>query len=88
MEVNILQSDMTDEMNDLVCDFIIEGFNKYIEYEDIAKYIKDECDKNFGGEFIGIIVDRHGGFGSCIKCQPGTLFMGEYEDNRIIVFKI
>ena len=40
MEVKVLQTDMTEEMQDSVCDFIIEGFKKKIEYEDIAKYIK------------------------------------------------
>ena len=88
MEVNILQSDMTEEMKTSVCNFIIQGFKKKIEYEDTAKYIKDECDKKFGGEFIGIIVDKYGGFGSCLKCAPGSLFMGEYQDNRIILFRI
>ena len=88
MEVNILQSDMTDEMKKSVSNFIIQGFKKKIEYEDIAKYIKDECDKKFGGEFIGIIVDKYGGFGSCLKCAPGSLFMGEYQNNRIIIFRI
>ena len=88
MEVNILQSDMTEEMKNSVCNFVIQGFKKKIEYEDIAKYIKDECDKKFGGEFIDIIVDKYGGFGSCLKCAPGSLFMGEYQNNRIIVFRI
>ena len=36
MDVNILQSDMTEEMQDSVCDFIIQGFRKKIEYEDIV----------------------------------------------------
>ena len=88
MEVKILQSDMTEEMKDSVCNFIIQGFKVKIEYEDIAKYIKDECDKKFGGEFIGIIVDKYGGFGSCLKCSPGSLFMAEYQNNRIIIFRI
>ena len=88
MEVNILQSDMTEEMKRSVCNFIIRGFKNKIEYEDIAKYIKDECDKKFGGEFIGIIVDKYGGFGSCLKCAPGSLFMGEYQNDRIIIFRI
>ncbi len=88
MEVNILQSDMTEEMEDSVCNFVIQAFKKKIEYEDIAKYIKDECDKKFGGEFLCIIVDKYGGFGSCLKCAPGSLFMGEYQNNRIIVFRI
>ncbi len=88
MEVNILQSDMTEEMKRSVCNFIIQGFKNKIEYEDIAKYIKDECDKKFGGEFIGIIVDKYGGFGSCLKCAPGSLFMGEYQNDRIIIFRI
>ena len=88
MEVNILQSDMTEEMQNSVCDFIVDGFKKKVEYEDIAKYIKDQCDKNFGGEFIGIIVDKFGGFGSCLKCAPGSLFTAEYQNNRIIIFRI
>ena len=88
MEVNILQSDMTEDMQNSVCDFIIDGFKKKVEYEDIAKYIKDQCDKNFGGEFIGIIVDKFGGFGSCLKCAPGSLFTAEYQNNRIIIFRI
>ncbi len=88
MEVNILQSDMTEEMKNAVSNFVIQGFKKKIEYEDIAKYIKDECDKKFGGEFLCIIVDKYGGFGSCLKCAPGSLFMGEYQNNRIIVFRI
>ena len=88
MEVNILQSDMTEEMQNSICDFIIDGFKKKVEYEDIAKYIKDQCDKNFGGEFIGIVVDKFGGFGSCLKCAPGSLFTAEYQNNRIIIFRI
>ena len=88
MEVNILQSDMTDEMKKSVSNFIIQGFKKKIEYEDIAKYIKDECDKKFRGEFLCIIVDKFGGFGSCLKCAPGSQFLGEYENERIILFKI
>ena len=88
MEINILQSDMTEEMQNSICDFIIDGFKKKVEYEDIAKYIKDQCDKNFGGEFIGIVVDKFGGFGSCLKCAPGSLFTAEYQNNRIIIFRI
>ena len=88
MDVNILQSDMTEEMQNSVCDFIIDGFKKKVEYEDIAKYIKDQCDKNFGGEFIGIVVEKFGGFGSCLKCAPGSLFTAEYQNNRIIIFRI
>ena len=88
MEVNILQSDMTEEMKNAVSNFVIQGFKKKIEYEDIAKCIKDECDEKFGGEFLCIIVDKYGGFGSCLKCAPGSLFMGEYQNNRIIVFRI
>ena len=88
MEVNILQSDMTEEMQNSICDFIIDGFKKKVEYEDIAKYIKDQCDKKFGGEFIGIVVDKFGGFGSCLKCAPGSLFTAEYQNNRIIIFRI
>ena len=87
MEVNIMQSDMTEDMQKSVCNFIVQGFKNKIEYEDIAKYIKDECDKKFGGEFIGIIVDKYGGFGSCLKCAPGSLFMGEYQNNRVILFR-
>ena len=88
MDVNILQSDMTEEMQNSVCDYVVDGFKIKVEYEDIAKYIKDQCDKNFGGEFIGIVVEKHGGFGSCIKCAPGSLFMAEYQNNRIIIFRI
>ena len=88
MDVNILQSDMTEEMQNSICDFIIDGFKKKVEYEDIAKYIKAQCDKNFGGEFIGIIVDKFGGFGSCLKCAPGSLFTAEYQNNRVIIFRI
>ena len=88
MEINILQSDMTEEMQNSICDFIIDGFKKKVEYEDIAKYIKDQCDKKFGGEFIGIVVDKFGGFGSCLKCAPGSLFTAEYQNNRIIIFRI
>ena len=88
MEVNILQTDMTEEMQDSVCDFIVEGFMKKIEYEDIAKYIKDECDKKFGDEFLCIIVDKYAAFGSCLKCAPGSLFMGEYQNYRVIIFRV
>ena len=88
MEVNILQSDMTEEMQNSVCDFIIDGFKKKVEYEDISKYIKDECDKKFGEEFLCIIVDKYAAFGSCLKCAPGSLFMGEYQNYRIILFRI
>ena len=88
MEVKILQSDMDDKMKNLVVNIVSQGFKKKLEYEDIAKYIKDECDKKFGGEFIGIIVDKYGGFGSCLKCAPGSQFLGEYENDRIILFRI
>ena len=88
MDVQVLQTDMTEEMQDSVCDFIVEGFRKKIEYEDIAKYIKDECDKKFGGEFLCIIVYKYGGFGSCLKCAPGSQFLGEYENDRVIIIRI
>ena len=88
MEVNVLQSDMTENMQKIVSGFITQGFKKNIEYEDISKYIKDECDKKFGEEFLCIIVDKYAGFGSCLKCAPGSLFMGEYQNNRIIIFRV
>ena len=88
MEVKILQSDMENNMKNLVCSIVSQGFKKKIEYEDIAKYIKDECDKKFGGEFICIIFDKYGGFGSCLKCAPGSQFLGEYENDRIIIIRI
>ena len=40
MGVNILQSDMTEEIKASVSNFIIQGFKKKIEYEDITKYFK------------------------------------------------
>ena len=88
MEVSVLQTDMPNDMQKSVREFIVQGFKKKVEYEDIAKYIKDQCDKNFGGEFIGIVVDKFGGFGSCLKCAPGSLFTAEYQNNRIIIFRI
>ena len=88
MEVNILQSDMTEDMKKIVCHFVIQGFKKKVEYEDISKYIKDECDKKFGEEFLCIIVDKYAGFGSCLKCAPGSLFMGENKNYRIIIFRV
>ena len=68
--------------------FVLQGFKKKVEYEDISKYIKDECDKKFGEEFLCIIVDKFAAFGSCLKCAPGSLFMGEYQNYRIIIFRI
>ena len=88
MEVNILQSDMTEEMKRIISDYVVQGFKKKGEYEDISKYIKDECDKKFGEEFLCIIVDKYAPFGSCLKCAPGSLFMGEYQNFRIILFRI
>ena len=88
MDVKILQSDMSEEMKNTVRNIVSQGFKKKTEYEDIAKYIKDECDKKFGGEFICIIVDKYAAFGSCLKCAPGSLFMGEYKNYRIILFRI
>ena len=88
MEVNILQSDMTEEMKRIISDYVVQGFKKKVEYEDISKYIKDECDKKFGEEFLCIIVDKYAPFGSCLKCAPGSLFMGEYQNFRIILFRI
>ena len=88
MEVNILQSDMNEDMKKIVSGFIIQGFKKKEDYEDISKYIKDECDKKFGEEFLCIIVDKYAGFGSCLKCAPGSLFMGEYKEYRVIIFRI
>ena len=60
----------------------------YVEYEDISKYIKDECDKKFGEEFLCIIVDKFAAFGSCLKCAPGSLFMAEYQKYRVIIFRV
>ena len=88
MEVNILQSDMTEYMKKIISGFVIQGFTKKVEYEDISKYIKDECDKKFGEEFLCIIVDKYAAFGSCLKCAPGSLFMGEYQNYRIIIFRV
>ena len=88
MEVTILQTDMTDDMKNKVVNFVIQGYKKKIEYEDLAKYIKDECDKKFGGEFLCIVVDKYGAFGSCLKCAPGSLFTAEYQNDRIILFRI
>ena len=88
MEVNILQSDMTEDMKKIISGFVIQGFTKKVEYEDISKYIKDECDKKFGEEFLCIIVDKYAAFGSCLKCAPGSLFMGEYQNCRIIIFRV
>ena len=87
-EVNVLQSDMPNDMQRLIKGFIKDGFKKKIEYEDISKYIKDACDQKFGDEYLCLVVDKYAGFGSCLKCQPGSLFMGEYQNNRIILFRI
>ena len=88
MDVKILQSDMEDNMKNSVRNIVSKGFKIKSEYEDIAKFIKDECDKQFGEEFLCIVVDKNTGFGSCLKCAPGSLFMGEYQKNRVIVFRI
>ena len=88
MEVDVLQTDMPKEMQKLVSQFIVQGFKKKVEYEDISKYIKDECDKKFGDDFLCLVVDKFAGFGSCLKCAPGSLFMGEYQNNKVILFKI
>ena len=88
MEVKVLQSDMTNEMQKIIGGFIVQGFKKKVEYEDISKYIKDECDKKFGDEFLCLIVDKNAGFGSCLKCAPGSLYMGEYQSYRVILFRI
>ena len=88
MEVKELQSDMPSEMKKLIPGFIIKGFKGKLEFEDIAKNIKDVCDKTFGEEFLCIIVDKFAAFGSCLKCAPGSLYMGEYQNNRIIIFRI
>ena len=88
MEVDVLQTDMPKEMQKLVSEFIVQGFKKKVEYEDISKYIKDECDKKFGDDFLCLVVDKFAGFGSCLKCAPGSLFMGEYQNNKVILFKI
>ena len=88
MEVNVLQSDMPNDMQKLIKGYIVQGFKRKVEYEDISKYIKDECDKKFGEEFLCIVVDKYAGFGSCLKCAPGSLFMGEYQNNRVILFRI
>ena len=88
MEVNILQSDMTEEMKKIISSFVLQGFKTKNELEDVSKYIKDDCDKKFGDEFLCIIVDKYAAFGSCLKCAPGSLFMGEYQNYRIIIFRI
>ena len=86
--VSVLQSDMPIDMQTLIKGFIVQGFFKKLEFEDISKYIKDECDKKFGDEYLCIVVDKHCGFGSCLKCQPGSLFMGEFQGSRVILFRI
>ena len=88
MEVNILQSDMTEEMKKIISSFVLQGFKTKNELEYVSKYIKDDCDKKFGDEFLCIIVDKYAPFGSCLKCAPGSLFMGEYQNYRIIIFRI
>ena len=88
MEVNILQSDMSEEMKKIVSGFVVQGFKRKVDYEDISKYIKDDFDKKSGEEFLCIIVDKYAGFGSCLKCAPGSLFMGEYQNYRVIIFRI
>ena len=88
MEVSVLQSDMPNDMQKIISGFVVQGFKKKVEYEDISKCIKDECDKKFGDEFLCIVVDKNTGFGSCLKCAPGSLYMGEYKNNRVILFKI
>ena len=88
MEVNILQSDMTENMKKAVSGFVVQGFKKKEDYEDISKYIKDERDTKFGYEFLCIIVDKYAAFGSCLKCAPGSLFMGEYQNYRVIIFRV
>ena len=88
MEVNVLQTDMAIDKQNLIKGFIVQAFKRKVEYEDISKYIKDECDKKFGDEFLCIVVDKNTGFGSCLKCAPGSLFMGEYQNNRVILFRI
>ena len=37
MEVNVLQSDMTEEMKKIISGFIVQGFKRKTEYEDISK---------------------------------------------------
>lgn len=86
MEVKMVQSDMNEENLDLVNRFIIKAFKEKFEYEDIAKYIKDNCDNSFGGEYLCLVVERYAGFGSCLKYAPGSLFIGDYQDYRIIIF--
>ena len=86
--VSVLQSDMPINMQSLIKDFIVKGFRANLEFEDISKSIKDQCDKKFGEEYLCIVVDKHCGFGSCLKCQPGSLFMGEYQGSRVILFRI
>ena len=88
MEVNILQSDMTEEMKKVISGFVLLGFKNKVELEDISKFIKDVCDKKFGDEFLCIIVDKYAAFGSCLKCAPGSLFMGEYQNYRVILFRV
>ena len=88
MEVDVLKTDMAIDMQKLIKGFIVQGFKRKVEYEDISKYIKDECDKKFGDEFLCIVVDKNTGFGSCLKCAPGSLFMGEYQNHRVILFRI
>ena len=57
MDVQVLQTDMTEEMQDSVCDFIVEGFRKKIEYEDIAKYCAD-TDNDLGVNRDGSTLRR------------------------------
>ena len=56
MEVKILQSDMPHEMQKIIPEFIVQGFKRKVEYEDISKYIKDECDKKFGEQSLWTVT--------------------------------
>ena len=86
--VLISQEEISAEMKKAGSNFVSQGFKKKVEYDDISKYIKDECDKKFGDEFLCIIVDKYAAFGSCLKCAPGSLFMGEYQNYRVIIFRV
>ena len=56
MDVKILQSDMEEKMKNSVRGIVSQGFKIESEYEDIAKYIKDECDKKFGAGCLVLII--------------------------------
>lgn len=78
---------MPNDIQKIINGFAVQGFKKKYKYEDISM-CKRWYNKKIGYEFLYIFVDKSTGFCSCLKCVSGSLYMGEYKNNRYTFWNI